>query len=111
MSAVVIEKDGEGRQYQVSPGQTVSLRLPENPTTGYRWEVEFFDDSILGAPASDFYTSGEPAVGAGGIRTFAFEARSPGKTHLRLILKRSWESKQQAADYFAITVQVGEMEQ
>ena len=111
MAAVVIEKDGEGREYAVDPGETVILRLPENPTTGYRWEVEFLDNSILGPPVSDFSTSGEPSVGAGGIRTFTFETRSPGATPLRMILKRSWESKQQAADHFEITVQVRGMKQ
>lgn len=111
MSAVVIEKDGEGGEYEVPLGETVSLRLPENPTTGYRWEVESLDNSILGPPASDFWPSGEPSVGTGGTRIFTFEARSPGVTLLRLILKRSWESKQQAADHFEITVQVREMKQ
>lgn len=111
MSAVVIEKDGEGREYVVPPGETVSLRLPENPTTGYRWEVESFDNNILGPPASDFWPPGEPSVGTGGTRIFTFEARSPGVTLIRLILKRSWESKQQAADRFEITVQVREIKQ
>lgn len=106
MSAVVIEKDGEGRVHEVDPGDSILLRLPENPTTGYRWEVEFFDNSILGPPDSTFSTSGEPSMGAGGIRTFTFEARSPGQTVLRLILKRGWEPQQQAIDRFEITVQV-----
>jgi len=111
MSAVVIEKNGEGREYEVDVGASILLRLPENPTTGYRWEVESFDHGILGPPVSDFSTPVESPVGAGGIRTFTFEARSSGVTPLRLILKRSWESKQQAVDHFEITVQVRDVKQ
>lgn len=106
MTAVIIDKDGEGRVYEVDRGDSILLRLPENPTTGYRWETEFFDNTILGSPTSDFSTSGEPTVGAGGMRTFTFEAHSPGETTLRLILKRGWETKQQAVDHFEISVQV-----
>ncbi len=111
MSAFVIEKEGDSREYEVERGEAVILRLPENPTTGYRWEVEYLDDAILEPPDSVFSTADQPAVGAAGIRTFNFQTRAPGVSPLRLILKRSWEPQQQALDRFEITVRVRESNQ
>ena len=106
MSEIVIDKSEGGRQFQVDSGHRVMIRLQENPTTGYQWEVEAVDPQILSPVKSDFSTSVNSVIGAGGVRTFVFEAGSPGTTSLRLVLKRGWEPKQKAADHFEVTIQV-----
>jgi inhibitor of cysteine peptidase len=106
MSDAVIDKDKGGREFEVDPNDKVIIRLPENPTTGYRWELESFDSGILAPTGSDFLTTGSSSMGAGGMRTFTFRAHSPGTTSVRLILRRSWEPKQKAIEHFDVTIQV-----
>ncbi len=106
MSDLVIDQSEGGRQFQVDPGQRIMIRLQENPTTGYQWEVEALDPQILSPVRSDFSSSVNSVIGAGGVRTFIFEAGSPGTTSLRLVLKRTWEPKQKVVDHFEVTVQV-----
>lgn len=102
---VVIDMDGKGGEYELDHGDTVVLRLPENPAAGYEWAVESCDGGALSANDPGVLTTREPP-GAGVWRIFTFQARSPGVTSLRFTLKRHGEPKKPAIDHFAVTLQV-----
>lgn len=105
MSEVTITRDDYGGTFEVSPGDVVLIRLRENPTTGYRWAVAEVDDRVLEPTESDYSMSGEAAIGGGGVRTFAFTARAPGTTRVRLQLRQEWDPENPEDDFEAtITV-------
>jgi predicted secreted protein len=105
MSDIVIEKGQKDKVFQANRGDRVIIRLPENPTTGYRWQVEAKGPHALEPLSSSFLPYGDPAVGRGGIRTFVFKVRACGDAPLQFALQRSWEPKQNAIDHFAVTIE------
>jgi inhibitor of cysteine peptidase len=106
MTEVTLGAADRGRLIEVAPGSRVLLRLPENPSTGYRWELEPLEGDALKRQADTYQPPATLAPGAGGVRVFDFLARSPGNVVLRLRLRRPWEPAGAAAETFEVTVQI-----
>jgi inhibitor of cysteine peptidase len=104
---VTLTEQDAGKSVDVSVGEKIVVQLPSNPTTGYQW-------SVLGDPAplkfvkseyaADAQTAGR--VGAGGMQTLKFTAKSLGKVELKLGYRRPWEKDVAPAKTFAATVVV-----
>jgi inhibitor of cysteine peptidase len=88
--ATVYTADDDGTSIVLEPGESFSVVLPGNATTGYSWQVEGIDAAILSA-AEPVYVSDSELVGAGGVYTFTFTAAAAGETELRLVYHRPWE--------------------
>ena len=71
-------------------GDTIVVELPENPTTGFRWQGS--PDSQLVPSADQFVPSRDAAPGGGGIRTLRFGVVAAGDGRLKLQLRREWET-------------------
>jgi inhibitor of cysteine peptidase len=106
MSEIAIVQSDRGKTFELSQDDIISIRLDENPSTGYQWEVEAFDARIVELQNSDYTRATGTGVGAGGIRTFTFQARSPGTMEIRLKLRREWESESASIDRFQVTLRV-----
>lgn len=73
-------------------GEQVVIRLPENPTTGYRWQFTQSGAGELAVVDDRFVPDGaEGAPGAGGQRLLRLQARRPGATKLEAVLRRQWD--------------------
>lgn len=91
-------------------GTVFYLKLSENPTTGYSWELELSEGlSLLG----DEYIQDEPPaemeqpiVGAGGAHIWEIEAVSEGNQQLKGIYKRPWERETGEEDTFVLDIEV-----
>jgi inhibitor of cysteine peptidase len=84
-----------GKQITVNQGDTITLTLESNPTTGYSWQVTETDNGILvqdGDPEYKQSSSSEGLVGAGGTETFHFKMIGTGTATLELGYLRPWES-------------------
>lgn len=106
MSEVVIEQSDQGNTFEVRPGDRILIRLEENPTTGYRWEVDLPEERVIAREGSDYVRAAEAGVGGGGTRTFYFGAQSPGAVDVVLTLRREWEAEEAAIDRFEVTIRV-----
>lgn len=106
MSEIAIVQSDRGKTFELSQNDVISIRLDENPSTGYQWEVEAFEPQIVELQNSDYTRATGTGIGAGGIRTFTFQARSPGTVEIRLKLRRAWESEDAAIDRFQVTLRV-----
>jgi predicted secreted protein len=96
----------DGAELTVTPGTDFLVRLPENATTGYQWQVaerpEWLicrsDRSVPAAPGS--------RAGAGGTHEFVFEAPgsgpAPAPGWLVLHLRREWEPEGQEVATFRV---------
>ena len=60
MTVVDISTADNGARVEVRPGDAIVLRLPDNPTTGYRWQLIPVDGDIL---ALDDEGSSRPGPG------------------------------------------------
>ena len=88
-------------------GDEVVIRLPENPTTGYRWQVTHSGAGELALVEERFVPgSANAGMGAGGDRILRYQARKAGEVRIEAVLRREWEPPQ-ASDQrreFAIVV-------
>ena len=77
----------------VKSGETFTIKLEANPTTGYEWSATISDESVVTLEKSD-YAPDEAAsdvVGSGGMQTLTFKALKSGSATIDLVYQRSWE--------------------
>ncbi len=72
-------------------GETITISLPSNPTTGYMWHPEF-DSEFLQLVDREFL-SDSTELGSPGMETFDFLMLKPGETKVKMAYKRSWENE------------------
>ena len=102
MATVEVDRLGDTVELQV--GDEVLVRLPENPSTGYRWELdasrgglELAEDTYVGPRGS--------TVGGAGERHFRLRATGEGAAQVQLRLARSWEDGAAEQGSVAVSVQ------
>jgi inhibitor of cysteine peptidase len=86
----------------------LSVRLPENPTTGFRWQQKEPQASarVLAAIGDSYEPSGHGRVGGGGVRIFRFAAHGSGAAALHFTLARPWEQSSAPRETFSLQVEV-----
>ena len=89
-------------------GQDLYVSLMATPSTGYTWQWPEKPDAILTLMAEPTYEPGASSgmVGAGGMQTFWFRAKSIGDQKLRLLYRRPWEKASRPVDVQVFEVQV-----
>lgn len=98
--------DDAGTTVRVDNGDTFRVELEGNPTTGYSWEPENLDTSILEQQGDWEFDPESSAVGAGGTVTTTFKAVGTGTTALRLIYHRPFETGVAPLETWEVTVEV-----
>lgn len=105
---VVTEADN-GTGITLENEETFYLRLQENPTTGYSWELNLSEGLSL---ISDKYYPPEPGeeertiVGAGGVHIWEIKADSEGIQQLTAVYRRSWENETGTEEVFKLNIEV-----
>jgi inhibitor of cysteine peptidase len=97
------DESASGSQVSLSVGDELTLRLGENPTTGYRWALHAADTRVLALVRSEFHLR-HTASGGGGERWITFAALLAGSTNLVLKLWRAWEGESSVDRRFELTV-------
>jgi inhibitor of cysteine peptidase len=92
MVEILITDTERDRTVSAAVGDVLTIELPENPTTGFRWQVASVDAGVLSLQADEFLQRASTAVGSGSVRIFRFLTVNPGSTDVRLELKRTWEA-------------------
>jgi inhibitor of cysteine peptidase len=100
---IVLRHEDNASEIELDADGTLVVRLPENATTGFQWEVvERPNDVELVAD-----TPIAPALaraGEAGEHEFCFRALRAPAGRLVLELRRSWEHGRPPLDTFAVTV-------
>lgn len=92
-----------GRTVEVEAQSVVTVRLDENPSTGYRWNVETTEGlEIVG----DSFERAGDAMGTGGVRVLQFRILEKGSHRLSIRKWRDWEGENSIIDRFYITIVV-----
>jgi predicted secreted protein len=89
-ACVELTEPDAGSEHSIGVGQELIVRLQENRTTGYQWQLTIPPDGL--ALDDDAYEAATDRPGSGGIRTFRLHATGPGTHRLGAALRRSWES-------------------
>jgi predicted secreted protein len=88
----------------VRVGDTVDLRLSENPSTGYVWSV-VFDPPDAAALTGSQWTAKGGAIGAPGVRDLSIAIRQAGNLVIRAKNWRSWEGEASATQRLEFRLQ------
>jgi inhibitor of cysteine peptidase len=105
---ITLTRADNGKSVEIRIGDTVVVRLDENPTTGYQWALETHHEEVVTLKSTDYVPARGAGVGSGGQRLFTFQATLAGSTPLRLKLWRAWEGDTSIRERFAVTLQISE---
>ena len=105
--AITLTEQDNGRDIDLNAGETLIVRLPSNPSTGYNWIVAG-EPSPLELQKSTFQkkSSNSKVVGASGTSVFRLSASSSGISNLTLVYRRSWEYNTPPMKTFSVRVNV-----
>ncbi|MCO7572050.1 protease inhibitor I42 family protein [Pseudomonas protegens] len=89
-------------------GQTLTLTLPSNPTTGYRWAIQDSAGGILRKVSPEVYSNPEDTglVGSGGQSTWRFQAFATGQGRLLLTYQQPWAPEEAPVKAFDCSITV-----
>lgn len=95
---MTIDAEAAEQTFRLAVGQSASVELEENPSTGYRWEIDAGASSnlpILRISDRGFSEreGGKRLLGAPGIHRWNIEAASAGTARVIFIYRRPWEDK------------------
>jgi len=94
---MILNEQDRGRTVEAPMGDVITVRLKENPTTGYHWAVETTTGLEL---VGDRFEAGSGAIGAAGVRVLQFRAPRAGSNNLRLKYWREWEGEASVTERF-----------
>lgn len=104
LMAPTLSASDNGKTITLSVGTQAELRLPDNPSTGYRWTFKG-DTSLIGIEEGA-YIQLSNSVGGGGERQWFLKAKNPGRTTVLFKRWREWEGEQSAIESYGITVHI-----
>ena len=103
---LVLTEADQGVSRVAAVGQDVTVRLGENPTTGYRWALTAEPAEAVEVSGSE-YAPGGSAPGAAGEREFHLGLKGAGTVRLHLKLWREWQGDGSVVERREFLLQVG----
>lgn len=105
-----IPLNASGEAVSAHPGDILEVTLEANPSTGYIWEVEGLDETVLKMEGEPEAKSGANTnlVGAPVTQTFRYKALSAGRVELKLVYHRPWEKDVPPVKSFSAVVTIAE---
>jgi inhibitor of cysteine peptidase len=103
---LVVTEEQNNATVQVNTSAIITLKLKENPTTGFTWNLTTTPGlQIISDSYKPTYTTGK-MVGSGGIHTWDISAVGNGEQKIQAVYKRSWEPIVGNETTFSMTVVV-----
>ncbi len=102
----------DGKTIQVKAGETISIKLDSNASTGYSWKVTGISSASAAQNGKIEYEAppqpktGPIRVGQGSTAVIKIDAVSAGKSTISLEYARPWEKGKAPAKTFTITLDI-----
>ena len=89
-------------------GDTLTVILEENPSTGYRWAYEMDTNGIVNLESDEYIPKqdSESLIGAGGQHKWVFQCLAEGTVNITFYYYRPWEDRGTAIDIRALSIKV-----
>ena len=101
----VLTSADNGKTVDLRVGDEATLRLPENPSTGYRWAVDTTDPNLIDLRQGN-YVSSSNATGGGGEVEWLIKAKAAGAAEVKFKRWRPWEGDSSVVERYAITLRI-----
>jgi inhibitor of cysteine peptidase len=85
---MVVDERGNGSTVQLRVGDDLELRLDENPTTGFRWNLDTSGSPALASRGDRYDAPAAGVAGAGGVHVWQFTAQHAGTGRMELSHRR-----------------------
>jgi inhibitor of cysteine peptidase len=105
MTRRIYDESVNGQTIDLAIGQTIEIRLRENPTTGFRWQLMGGDRTVC-AMTSDTFKRASGPPGHGGEHSWIVEAVGPGECNIEFRYRRAWANPGQSERMFQIHIRV-----
>jgi inhibitor of cysteine peptidase len=106
----IITEADNGKTTQIKKGESFCLRLKENPSTGYSWQLSLSKGlSLFNTeyyPPDSSKSSQRLIVGAAGLHSWKIKAIAKGSQQVKGIYRRSWEKETGREQTFTLNVKV-----
>lgn len=109
IGAVALAGGGDepaGNEVKLAVGETWTLKLDSNPTTGFQWQVAENTNKAVLEVSSQYVAPQTSLIGAGGQEGWMFKALQKGTTTVTLAYSRPWEGGEKAEQTQTITLVV-----
>jgi inhibitor of cysteine peptidase len=107
MTTIKLEK-GRRADKTVRAGETMEIRLPAVPSTGYSWQIEAIDPKVLSVIETRFESasSDAPRVGRQAEQVITLKAVGEGQAEVVLTYRRPWVENSPSDDTATLHVTV-----
>jgi inhibitor of cysteine peptidase len=85
-------------------GDTVVVRIPDNPTTGYRWDVASSDPRAVDIERATWDAAAERSIGGGAHRVITIRVVAPGSSTVALRCWRPWAGESSVVERMSIVI-------
>ena len=102
----VVTKADNGKEITVIAGEVFEVRLERSGGTGYSWEIADPDETHLKVLSSTDTPLKDGLLGGPMLKKWRIKAVKTGNTELKILLYRSWEGIEKAADRFQVTIRI-----
>jgi inhibitor of cysteine peptidase len=103
---LTLTAENAGQSIDMSVGETFSVILEGNPTTGFTWEVAKIDSAVLKQVGETEFESESDLMGAGGVLILHFAVIGTGEAELQLVYHRPWENDISPENTFSTIIRV-----
>jgi inhibitor of cysteine peptidase len=83
-------EESNGKQISPNVGDIFTVRLPENPTTGYTWRLDKDGSPVCSKVGDSFSPPANSRMGSPGTHEWRFRAEKPGAATIEMQLSRKW---------------------
>jgi inhibitor of cysteine peptidase len=100
---LLITEEQNNATVPVNQGNTITLSLPENPTTGFQWNLTITPGLNV---TGDIYVPSDRTgtlVGSGGTHLWEIAVTGTGRQDISAVYKRSWEPVTGNESVFRVT--------
>src|SRR5262249_44565102 len=101
-----LDQKDNNTEVVITVGQELEISLAENPSTGFRWEVQTAGEPSCTLVGVTFDAPSPAAVGRGGTRRWQFKGAREGLGSIELIYRRASERDRPPAQTFKLTTRV-----
>jgi inhibitor of cysteine peptidase len=101
-----LNESSNGQEIELQSGQQFEIRLPENPTTGFRWSLVSNGAPACVALANAYEPPEVLTHGQQGTHYWQFETAQAGEGTIEFVYQRSWEQGRNPAQRYTLNVRV-----
>jgi inhibitor of cysteine peptidase len=103
---LIFKEQSDKTVVEAKVGQSFSVELVSNPTTGYDWHVANLDNGMLSLAKQEFRAPTTQLEGAPGVAVWRLTPLAVGSTRFQLAYYRVWEGPGTAIKLYTLELRI-----